>query len=222
MHFVIPDIHGHVNTLAHILEKEEIIENGERVNHDVTVVQLGDLANCVGESRVWEGKRFIPGPGNQGDINCLSKVGNWIDVYLVGNHEAPYFGCTPFSGFVEVEPVKAAVMEAAPIAAYSIGDILLTHAGLTTNFNEFNAQEMATYLNEAWARDKRSNYFNDVGKARGGWYPTGGILWSDVSEQKTTDKFRQIFGHTACQERELRMHPFGRWFCLDTYGPHGS
>lgn len=204
--FVVPDAHGNAALVRGLLEQEGLIEQDWLVSgelavaarvmprSEVEIVQIGDLANCVADS-------------TRADIDALDLVhAGLIDVMLVGNHEHPYFGGPGFAGFWPDEEVRRSVLRLRDrgdlVAAHAVGDILITHAGLTSYWlREFGAWEMsaaeiAEYSNRTWASHPRALIFSAIGYARGGREREGGILWADWRETKPRH-LRQLVGHTV-------------------------
>lgn len=200
--FVIPDCHGNWKLVLGLLEQEGLIEDQldfppKRIGHDATIIQLGDLCNCVVSSI-------------NDDLMALKLVGPIIDVYLVGNHEHPYFGGLPFDGFGPFAELKNELFKLNDRgfikAAHEVDGIMLSHAGVTVSANgietwhtDNKAKEFADSLNTLWRANRFDHsMFSAIGHSRGGLCPEGGILWSDWREQKTR-QFPQIFGHTVGQ-----------------------
>lgn len=199
--FLIPDAHGNWRLVLGLLEQEGLVENGyvdyRRIRKEVLVLQIGDLGNCVRGSI-------------NDDLIAMRLVGPIIDQMLVGNHEHPYFGGPPFDGFAYYDELKRAILRLNDLGlikvAFEVDGILITHAGLTrdadkiTNWEHENkAAEIATGLNYIWSNHNYNHgMFSAIGRARGGRFLLGSVLWSDWSEPKTT-LFPQIFGHTVDQ-----------------------
>jgi len=193
---VIPDIHGDAQLLQDILDKEWNVDE---------IVQLGDLANCVIESR-------------DGDIECLRLAQEYDIKVLVGNHEYPYLGGKPFSGFFHYPEVKEEIKKLHWRVATTVGDeILVTHAGLHPRYNYYksdNPFRLAQWLNLCWNKNPMFQFFADVGQIRGGRYPQGGILWRDFHE-KSDKTVKQVFGHTP---NTCEKDSFGN-LCIDCKKP---
>lgn len=212
--FVVPDAHGDLGCVIGLLLEQGIIDpSHKRIDHGTTVVQLGDLCNCVSNS-------------TGEDEACLERVEEWFDVYLVGNHEHPYFGGPRFNGFF-TNPVighKLQLLNSLGLmqAAYEVDDILITHAGviegavLDNDVGPGTAKEWAVVLNDLWQRNTIHPIFSTIGASRGGSAESGGILWSDFSESKH-ESFAQIVGHTVGKSIRLRRRPF-----VDPWAPPKS
>lgn len=191
--FVVADVHGNLDALAGLLHQEGILDDGwERINRDVTVVQVGDLCNCVASSVT-------------DDNRCLDHVQQWLDVYLIGNHEHPYFGGPKFSGFFYDAVInhRLKALDSAGIihACVAVCDILVSHAGVTEYWTDDygDARHFAADINDVWRESKNAAVFSDIGPQRGGYARHGGILWADFMERKSR-AFPQVFGHTVGDE----------------------
>lgn len=213
-YFVVPDLHGNERVLRMLLLEEGLIDLlGGRMRPEVAVVQLGDAANCVGD----------PAPGED-DLAVLARVGTWIDVMLVGNHEHPYWGGGQFWGFVRDEQTAArlAELDAQGLIkpAFDANGVLLSHAGVTVDCYENlknglvrpNTADVMRELQARWDADPRDPVFNLCGHLRGGRGTNGGILWSDCAEWKC-DEIMQVFGHTPGREDGIREGHY--WWCID-------
>lgn len=255
---VIGDVHGHFDRLEALLMQEGILDHcpdcaghgdsfmdddkpiemceacdGDgvrRVNHDVDVIQLGDLGH------------FGHDASPTGDEMCYKYADRWLDLVLWGNHDrAVVDHGHAFSGFMS--PSKTAVHYMTLLAnagkyklAHECQGFLLTHAGLHAAFKqqadvEFDRTDpalVADWINEGeWWPENDGKYslgYNlDLGRSvleevkphpstpvrdaisrtRGGPSPFGGILWRDRRE-KLFDAFPQIFGHSADRDGLVR------------------
>jgi hypothetical protein len=214
--FVVPDVHGNFDSLEMLLEDAGIVRDGKRVNRELRVVCLGDLANCVRDRNGYDSE--------EDDLACLSTVGDWIDKLLVGNHEHPHFGGPSFHGFHPSEAVGNRLRELNEQnllgAAVHHEDILLTHAGLSQHWGRMlnspkTAAAASERLREFWHRDPNETFFSAIGCARGGWEREGGVLWSDYDEPKYS-QFRQLIGHTPGPV--VRTFGPGPSYCIDLGG----
>jgi hypothetical protein len=187
---IVPDIHGHFNTLKGLLREAGVLDNQNHRVDGWRVIQLGDLANCVAADR-------------EGDLACLQTVGDWIDTMLPGNHEHGYFGGPQFGGFFEYLEVREELnrierqghLAPAALVESNDGDILVTHAGYVPSEGIESAVDGFNYATEKWLEDKKHPLFSQIGTSRGGWSANGGLLWSDWMERKAHE-FNQIVGHT--------------------------
>lgn len=210
--FVVPDLHGRWALAAGLLDAACVPADPVwRRREKVTVVQLGDLANCVGRDR-------------DADLAILERAQHWFDVVLCGNHEHPYFGGTAFSGFAWFAEVEAAIKRLDWQPCHLIGNTLLTHAGLTPDWNRRTARGADGWLRARWQESRASGPFNRVGRARSGgasWMPAcGGVLWSDWSEPRAT--INQVHGHTPLPDGPGRRDK-GDTFAINLdCGGHGD
>jgi hypothetical protein len=216
-YFVVPDLHGNLKALRVLLDAEGLLtEDGQRRKpKTVTVVQLGDAANCVGES-------FYD------DITVLERVGTWIDVMLVGNHEYPYWDGGAFSGFYRLRELGKRLhkleRDGFVLPSFCANGILLTHAGVTASAlsilresgflrpGKTDSLSVHEALFATWKRDPTDAVFDQVGWRRGGWSTEGGVLWADAEEKRVDIEKGQVFGHTPGGNKSL--HGPSSW-CID-------
>ena len=214
--FIIPDIHGHYKTLKGLLKEAGVLDHQKNRVDGWQVISIGDLANCVRTDK-------------QKDVQCLKRVGDWIDTLILGNHEYPYFGgFGAFGGFVRYPEVEQELnridREGLLAPAALVDDILVTHAGYVPTHGIESAEDGFLYANQCWERDRNHPLFSQVGFSRGGSAATGGILWSGWEETKA-DEFNQIVGHTPqsnkCPNR--RDYDTGKYtICIDCGAKHGK
>jgi hypothetical protein len=222
--FVIPDCHGHFDRLEALLLQEQIIDGTNRINHDVTVVQLGDLGH-FGESG-----------SPTGDLLCYRAACNgWIDIVLWGNHDRALVDRThAFKGFQKpnaetLSHVDTLRDEKRLVMAYEADGYLLTHAGLHSSFKHQKVHpdiktDPAAFAK--WINHNDVEYLNDeelnfdpqsvsvrdaISAKRGGYSQTGGILWRDSSES-LFDGYPQVFGH-SCGD-SVRSYS-DKHYCID-------
>lgn len=209
---VIGDVHGHLDRLATLLEQEGIVrekDDGEweRINHDVEVVQLGDLGH------------FGHGGSPTGDLMSWEYAREWIDVILWGNHDRAVVDPQhAFNGFTKPRPEVYHIMkiyehEKKLRWAHAAHGHLLTHAGLHSRFHynavpvdKSNPEDVAQWINGALTSEDDMNRLavrHAVGSYRGGGSPFGGILWRDINES-LFDGFPQVFGHSADRKHQVR------------------
>ena len=212
--FIIGDVHGHWDRLEALLDKAGI-EEGHKV------IQLGDLGHygmtqtAVNDFKTWR----------------LAQ--DHIDVFLWGNHDYAVFNTAHLFGgfeqpFYETYDLMKLMMKQRRLrmAAEAHG-FVLTHAGLAKAFKGQNVDPALKEDPKAFVhwvnnceheqsppgayiglRDAISGY-------RGGGATAGGILWRDARE-KLYPAFRQVFGHTA-KDNKIRRYQgdHGYSYCID-------
>lgn len=215
---IIGDVHGRFELLNQLLKEEGIIENGERVNKDVEVIQVGDLADFRKSSY-------------RGDALCYKSVrDDWIDVVLWGNHDrAIRDSLHEFGGYhrpgAEIHHIiKALEVDRRMRVAYATHGYLITHAGLHPEWihakvpdglNKEDPYDVADYLNQnpdKYARVDLHEFINNCGRTRGGLAGWGGVLWRDSRDEPLYDRFPQVFGHTSSEI----VQQIGSSYCVDT------
>jgi hypothetical protein len=216
--FVVGDIHGRIHSLEKLLQKAGVIDKkGKRklASTGARIVSIGDLANAVLVDI-------------NGDEECLKVAPEWFDVLLVGNHESGYVvEGMGFGGYYEAPHLKslynAYVRDGLVQPAMAIGNTLISHAGVVTEFAFESAPEALNRIHEVW--NDRNNDDDDritgkdafllrgVGRMRGGFLPYGGFLWSHWTEPKNRN-FNQVVGHTTCGP-ELWNHKNGGHWALN-------
>jgi len=205
--FVVSDCHGNYDGLMRALQKKKIVDKkgNRQLNRRHKVISVGDLANCVGDSI-------------EGDKECLSLVGDVIDMYLIGNHEIPYFDpANKFWGFVWDDTINTTMQflkdEGFIYPCTLAGNTLISHAGFSKSMMSYKMSAIETHENlmDHWrANDFGFSAFSSIGRARGGMNYCGGILWCDFDDEFVPTKFPQIVGHTP---RGVRMK--GNALCID-------
>lgn len=97
--------------------------------------------------------------------------------------------------------------------AHQIDNYVWTHAGISNVWYKYNKDEierieykfntinLADTLNHMLLL-KENNLLHQIGRARGGYHPSGGITWADRKETSVDyfDGIHQIVGHTPIQE----------------------
>jgi len=206
--FVVPDAHGNVGLVHGLLRSQGIADELGRLDRDTMVIQLGDLCNCVASSV-------------QDDLRCLRMAEKWFDVYLVGNHEHPYFTITVgFSGFFRDPEIREHLLrlDARGLIrpCIAIDGVLVSHSGLSSYWGRHfkTAAAAEARLRELWREDKGNPVFDACGQSRGGWYAEGGILWSDWAERKCS-AFPQLVGHTVGDEIRRKQSRGNEAMCID-------
>jgi hypothetical protein len=206
---LVSDVHGNYKNLkASLIEAGVLNEKGVRLTDEhnrCKVISIGDLANCAEEDIA-------------GDLKCLQKVGDWIDVLLVGNHEYPYFSpnatWSQFKYYKVIhEELQRIEKEGRLKPAILVKDILISHAGWDKdNYPSITTAEEAYHSikdrlsTEGWG----NRYFSAIGKSRGGRSKHGGIIWEDFNDLRSP--FPQIVGHTARKRIRVKKNAI----CIDT------
>ena len=170
--FVVPDMHGHYESLRALLRAAGVIdENDERYDEveareleaearmdgsepdaefwsrtenqrSYRVVSLGDLANATLNDV-------------NGDEQCLLKVRDWFDYIILGNHESGYlFRDMGFNGYHEAPHLKSLYnslyRQGIVVPAVMIGNTLLSHAGVHEYFDFQDSDEAFDAIWEVW------------------------------------------------------------------------
>lgn len=201
--FVIADAHGRHDLVEGLLRQEDLLED----RAGTLVVQVGDLCNCVSNSI-------------GADQECLRRAPEWFDIYLVGNHEHPYFDGPAFSGFWHDPEIKHLLRHyesrglIRPCVA--IDGVLVSHAGLTSRWGGLvaSADEAESWLVQEWRGRTNGGPFSTIGRDRGGWDRSGGVLWADWREPKRM-AFSQVVGHTVGKEIRWRRRNGNFAVCID-------
>jgi hypothetical protein len=217
---VIGDCHGHYARLLALLVQEGIVDpdTEERINHDVEVVQLGDLGH-FGEG----------GDGPTADLFCYEKAEEWFDMLLWGNHDrAVIDGTHAFKGYYDPPESTKHIMKylrntGQMRLAWHAHDFLLTHAGLHRAFfsasvgkllKPGSAEDIANQINQLELQKPTHAVWDMIGGHRGGRYPIGGILWRHSGE-KLYEGVRQIFGHSTGKKIRKYHSKQGWSYCID-------
>jgi hypothetical protein len=219
--FALADIHGNWE-----LAKRALIAAGA-VDFDpatgnikkkpgITLIQLGDIINGTKDSV-------------ERDLVALENV-PLFDYVIVGNHDFPYWNNDPassFYGFEWNDEINAAIDKHRWRfkAAKAVGEVLLTHAGLSREYEGVwaSAQQAADYIDKIWRTTQADRLFTGIGRTRGGPDKYGGIMWSDWSEAKTRT-FSQLFGHTPGNKIRKRLSTTQdtAQYCIDLGGKGGQ
>ena len=202
---MIADAHGRHDLVEGLLRQEGLLGYAHRAG--TTVIQLGDLVNCVANSI-------------GADQECLRRAPDWFDVYLVGNHEHPYFDGPAFSGFWR-DPEIGHLLRSYAARGFirpciAIDGVLVSHAGLSRRWGGSceSAEEAETWLTNEWQGRPNGLVFSAIGVERGGWHKSGGVLWADWREPKRM-AFSQIVGHTVGPEVRWRRRNGKFAACID-------
>lgn len=232
---VFSDMHNREFVVKDLFRKVGLMDSDGNRNPGFKTIQLGDLLSM--------------GYGEQ-EAQFLSWIreGKWIDTQLVGNHEYPSVGPYPdrmmFVGYDERDIVaeqllrsefNKARMENDPnlwVAAASVGDYLITHAGLsiaaqkelTKEGWDGSAKGAADLLNELWI-DHVTNATPDPLFISTSEH-MGGIFW--IRNQYIRAGYRsqhvnQMYGHTPVDHNPKFKPPSvqnrdGNLWCIDTVG----
>lgn len=218
----IGDVHGHYDRFEALLKQEGIIDaEGNRINHDVFVVQLGDLGH------------FGYTGSHTGDKLCYKAAAKdrWVDIVLWGNHDRAVvneyhaFSGYQFPPYYETCDYMTQLHdESRLLLAFEAHGFLLTHAGLHPQFkyNQDAPEEAKTdpaafadFFNELDNEVAKHPVIDAISRKRGGPSPYGGILWRDADE-KLYDDFRQIFGHSSKEKVREYHTKAGKSYCIDT------
>lgn len=211
MIYIISDTHGNIEGLERALFKARITDalGRRQMPRNNTVISIGDLANCVGNSVM-------------GDHECLSLVGSVIDYLIVGNHEMGYFDPENyFSGFRYHEGIHRTLRELHEndlvIPAWLEGDTLISHAGVSKSMlaGRFDSDAITVYerIKDHWnAHNYKHSFFSSIGHCRGGRQSCGGILWCDFHMEFQPTSFPQIVGHSS---RGSNVKMKGNAICID-------
>ncbi len=135
-------------------------------------------------------------------------------IMLIGNHDVSYiyhpeYACSGFNRNALVF-YQDAFMDAKLQASYQIGNIILTHAGISEGwFNLRTTQsELSKFTDTSLTISDKLNLMMEsksgrdilfaCGMNRGGYSPYGGIIWADKSETAygMLPGYHQVVGHT--------------------------
>jgi hypothetical protein len=142
--FVVPDLHGQTELMLGLLRAAGIATpDGLRTEETAadTVISVGDLINGVMAD--WSN-----------DEDILKRADGLVDLIVLGNHEHPYYGGLPFSGFSPSPAVRSALyaweLTGRVVHEVVIGDTLITHAGVHAKFRFGTAVEAAAAIEDVW------------------------------------------------------------------------
>lgn len=233
-HFLIGDVQGQNEPLTRLLRQEGLLsDEGKRLQPDVTVAQLGDLGHFA---RYHMGSQRID-PEN--DYACFKLLEDGIiDWMLWGNHDRPLMRHLRwdqiFGGYLApslefIERIDALRKEGRIKLAHAAEGFLLTHAGLTPAWEDYNPditdiEAIADALNavDAFQFDgigeldmNVAPFIDTIGYARGGDREYGGILWRDNNDEPLWEGARQIYGHSAYETIQAKETKAGTSYCID-------
>jgi len=147
--FIVPDLHGRTDLMLGLLRAAGVATpDGRRAQETErdTVISVGDLIN--GAMSSWDD-----------DERTLREADGLIDLVVIGNHEHPYYGGVPFSGFSPSPAVRSALNSweraGKMIRQAVIGDTLVTHAGVHSKFRFETALGAAAAIEDAWDNYER-------------------------------------------------------------------
>lgn len=155
---------------------------------------------------------------NLSDIIEFKKAYDEKVVLLLGNHDIMYmflddgFGCSGYRPSM-ASSLKTLFNDNKKLfnMGYQINNYLWTHAGVSNKWLEFNQRQIDEFVKKFDLDPKNyGDIFNhmmftndnrilhQVGKRRGGRYPSGGITWADRNETNNDyiEGYHQIVGHT--------------------------
>lgn len=213
--FIVPDSHGRYDLVGGLLRQEGLLgAHFQRVDRSTLIVHLGDLINATSETI-------------DRDLRCLRIAPDWLDVYLVGNHEYPYFDGGGFRGYYRDAEIRERLRRFESrnliLPCVAIDGVLVSHAGLSSSRGRKwkTAEEFAEDALQRWRFNKRDAIFDACGVIRYGETLEGGILWADWNESKRM-AFNQVVGHT--RDKTVRWRRRGdRWaVCIDIGAGRGD
>lgn len=207
---VIGDIGGHAGTLRAELRRLGADPLTGRLPDDLLVIQVGDLVHR--------------GPDSDQVVADVDRVLTqqplqWLQI--VGNHEAHYLRSPTFDWHQHIDELsvgtlrrwwQTGAMRAAVALHTSVGDVVVTHAGLTMVFwrDDLGAPHTASLaadrLNRLAQRGERRLF--RTGDLLNGGRPqrAAGPLWATAATELVPDwlttrvPFHQVHGHTALFE----------------------
>lgn len=137
-------------------------------------------------------------------------------ILLLGNHDIQYmfldegYGCSGFRP-TQARQLRMIFNHNKDLfkVAYQIENYIWSHAGISYRWYDYNKEDIErvqkefncvnladTFNHMLWLKENR--LLHQVGKKRGGRYPSGGITWADRFEtmENYIDGYHQIVGHT--------------------------
>jgi hypothetical protein len=215
---ICPDIHGEIDRVAALVEREQF-----------------DLFVPLGDWFDW------PGSGASGTRRVAAYLRALLEdrrvLPLLGNHEAQYFYWRAeeiLSNSYSRSKRDAVTGILKPITSYrarfrlfcDLDGWLISHAGLSrpllpaglpasreaiVAWLEEESRATLSGLAAGYARPLAA-----VGADRGGFQPSGGLLWADFDSLQPVPGLRQIVGHTWAPEVREKGGAESRTVCLDT------
>jgi predicted phosphodiesterase len=212
--FVFGDVHGHLERLKALYEAA-----GVESSH--YTISLGDL----GHYGISQSKRA--------DADTWAWAYEHVNRVIWGNHDYAVFHPQHlFGGYQEPFPetidiIKRFITQQRMSLALDAHSFLLTHAGLHKSFMHQRVPDIVkqdphhfvSWVSECETTrpvpDSLIGVRDAISGYRGGGASAGGILWRDARE-KLYPNFRQIFGHTA-KDNKVRKYPgdHGMSYCID-------
>jgi len=214
---IIPDVHGRT------FWKKAV----QTQDYD-TVIFLGDYVDPYEEEGISDDQAYQ----NFAEILQFKKRQPRQVVLLLGNHDLHYASdrfCLNACGSRYNEDF-AYILQQLFVAhrsdfklAYQVDTdrqrYLFTHAGVNTSWYRRHEQQIkelqAPNLNRLLTTNRGIDALSEIAPARGGYYPTGSIVWADkkdmMSDQPFPDLY-QVFGHTLSSDGPLITQHFA---CLD-------
>lgn len=200
------DLHGKCSMVDRA-EKEFIKNKYDKL------IFLGDYVDCYGEYTFNE------------QISCIDKVNKLKYAYpdeveaLLGNHDWAYLhGDSFISGYQPgaAPNFKLAYEQGLFKIAWQYKNWLFTHAGVNKGWykrhihnlgwvaDKAGSKNLGEILNDLYYTNKMGILY-EVGIRRGGFYNTGGPLWSDKLEtwNKPLEGYNQVVGHTRLKSGKV-------------------
>lgn len=221
---IVGDAHGNLKAVNRLLEHAGATTDGKK-NAGWEIGSIGDLLNMGPDGKPYRG--FI-----SDDVGCAKRaleVFNWI---TVGNHEVFWThglqegiwrGMGMQHQFDEelLDLIREIRERGLWRAAWSVGDALVSHAGVTGEVWEHlrrclpekvTSMETALWLCENFeelmeANDRKTvPWFHNIGRRAGGYNTSGSIFWARPEEFGGTKiPFEQVIGHTPRPEHPVTM-----------------
>jgi Calcineurin-like phosphoesterase len=153
-------------------------------------------------------------------------------IHLIGNHDASYLwpvDSTYCPGFTweKATVIHKILGENAKdkfVFHTWIDGWLLTHAGLSADWVTVPTDLLPKWIEKEEKAARQAfdqgtdHWFVETGFKRGGFHPSGGILWCDHDELRPISGVRQIYGHTPGSQPRWRGSDH---LCLDTADERG-